>query len=562
MKKLILPNLLVVITAMLVLTSCQEDLPETPSLKALASRYTNLTLEDKFDLPNPAVSELYAVKLFTLKEDADGLTEKELLTVGDPASDEDLVYALLFVEAYNRNEILWSWQEPPADDSDLDSRSPNGGWKWTGGEPLASMYCSGFKKWPAYKVRNRFQDPCGDVIPSGPVYQCCYNLCDANLPIGCDVAVNKLTINELQMLGSHNSYRKRTDPYILGFMYQNVSTLPDYFNPDYWDYEHLPLNEQFDDFGIRSIEFDVFDDPDGGLFFYRYGKAVVTGDPDAGYSNIPALGAPGLKMMHYPDLDYNTNDYYTFKQGLMAVKNWSDAHPTHLPMVIIIEPKEDNPQLELNGIAQLFGIPNLFTSTIPFNASNLGTIEDEIWEIFSPEQVITPDEVRGNHVTLNQAVTNKKWPQLGDARGKVMFVMLPSNNEREAYLSIYPELQGATMFVFSDPGNPEAAFVRFDDPITNFNTIQNLVNSGYMVRTRADAETLEARYPGSTIRREAAFASGAHIISTDYYRPDPRSIMGPSSGWSDYSVFFPGHDLARLNPVNGSQSATNQTIRE
>ena len=37
-----------------------------------------------------------------------------------------------------------------------------------------------------------------------------------------------------------------------------------------------------------------------------------------------------------------------------------------------------------------------------------------------------------------------------------------------------------------------------------------------MVRTRADADTVEAR-EGLTQRRDRAFASGAQAISTDYY---------------------------------------------
>jgi hypothetical protein len=132
---------------------------------------------------------------------------------------------------------------------------------------------------------------------------------------------------------------------------------------------------------------------------------------------------------------------------------------------------------------------------------------------------------------------------------------------KEAYLNLYPGLQGATMFLFSEPGNPETAFVRYDDPVPNMDIIESLVNDGYMVRTRADAETVEAR-SGNTNRRDMAFASGAQIISTDYYRPGPRYLMGPGSGWTDYSVFFPGGELARLNPVNGSPGANNHVIRE
>jgi hypothetical protein len=562
MKNPIVPFMLVIVMFLVALSSCQKDVQEPVSQHAFAAKYTKLTLEDRFDLPNPNASEQYALQLFDLKEDGDGLTERELLSVGNPAENEDLVYALLFVEAYDRHEILWSWLEPQVEEGDLDERSSYGAWKWTGDDPIASMYCSGFKKWPAYKVKDRFTDPCGDVILAGPVYQCCYKLCDDNLPVGCDVVVNNLRINELQVIGSHNSYRKRTDPYVMGFLEQNASMLPPYFNPDNWDYEHLLLDAQFTDYSIRSIEFDVFDDPAGGLFFFRYGKAVVAGDPAAGISNIPELMEPGLKMLHYPDLDYNTNDYYTFRQGLTAVKDWSDAHPTHLPIVIIVEPKEDNPYVELDPIAQLFGIPNMFTNTIPFTVSNLTTIENEIWSVFGDDQVLTPDEVRGNASSLNKAVTQKRWPKLEDARGKIMFVMLPSNNEKEAYLSIYPELQGATLFLFSDPGNPETAFVRLDDPVSNFAQIQNLVNQGYMVRTRADAETVEARYPGDITRRDKAFTSGAQIVSTDYYRPDPRAIQGPASGWSDYSVFFPNGELFRVNPVNGSNNAMGYIIRE
>lgn len=562
MKNLIRPILLSLAVAAMALFACQDDFDEPLSPLAKASNYTNLTLNDNFDLPNPTASEQYAVQLFDLKENDGELTMKELLSVGDPAKDEDLAYALLFVEAYDRDEILWSWDEADVEAGDLEDRSAYGGWKWTGGDPIASMYCSGFKKWPAYKVKNRFTDPCGDVIIAGPVYQCCFTLCDDEMPVGCDVNVNKLPINKLQIIGSHNSYRTLTDPYIMGFLYQNAQILPPNFNPDDWDYTHEKLDVQFDEFGIRCMEFDVFNDPDGSLFFFRYGKAVVTGDPDAGYSNIPELLSPGLKMLHYPDLDYNTNDYWTFKQGLMAVKNWSDAHPTHLPIIIMVEPKEDNPHVELDGIAQMFGIPNLFANTIPFTAANLATIEDEIGDIFDDDHIITPDEIRGNHSTLNQAILNKKWPRLEDARGKVMFVMLTSGNERDAYLGMYPGLQDATMFVFSDPGNPETAFVRIGDPTSNLAQIQNLVNEGYMVRTRADANTVEARYPGMTERRDNAFASGAHIISTDYYQPDPRHISGPSSGWSDYSVFFPSGELFRVNPVNGPQNPENYIIRE
>ncbi len=74
------------------------------------------------------------------------------------------------------------------------------------------------------------------------------------------------------------------------------------------------------------------------------------------------------------------------------------------------------------------------------------------------------------------------------------------------------------------------------------------MSEGYFVRTRADTDTTEAR-SGDTTRRDAALASGAQIVSTDYYRPDPRG--GKEKGWSEYCVQIPGGGAIRINPING-----------
>lgn len=79
-----------------------------------------------------------------------------------------------------------------------------------------------------------------------------------------------------------------------------------------------------------------------------------------------------------------------------------------------------------------------------------------------------------------------------------------------------------------------------------------LVEAGYMVRTRADANTIEAR-TGETRRREAAFASGAHVVSTDYYRPD--STMG-----TGYQVSLPGGEPGRCNPLTAPDWCDRRTL--
>ena len=72
--------------------------------------------------------------------------------------------------------------------------------------------------------------------------------------------------------------------------------------------------------------------------------------------------------------------------------------------------------------------------------------------------------------------------------------------------------------------------------------IAELVRMGYLVRTRTDADTKEAR-ANNTTRRDAMIASGAQVLSTDYPQVEP----APWSG--HFSVALPGKaKVARCNP--------------
>ncbi len=352
----------------------------------------------------------------------------------------------------------------------------------------------------------------------------------------CEEQINSLKINQLQILGSHNSYRKRTYEPIFQMLQTPPVDLPDGFSPEDWDYDHVPITKQFEDFGIRSIELDIFYDPEGGLFSNRMGNAFVGESPASGE---PALDVPGLKMLHYPDFDYLSH-HLTFKDALQTVKDWSDSKPNHLPLIILVEPKEDNPNAMLPGMG--------LTETIPFDKTALESIDQEIKDIFgeSLERVITPNDVLGSYSTLNEAILSDNWPTLGESRGKVLFVMLATGDEGNDYLEGHPSLMGRTMFVFAEEGADHAAFIKIDNPRETVGRIQDLVQKGYMVRTRADADTKEAR-SGDSSRRTAAFESGAQIISTDYYQPDSRSET--SALWTDYFVELPGGKLALPNSI-------------
>ena len=83
-------------------------------------------------------------------------------------------------------------------------------------------------------------------------------------------------------------------------------------------------------------------------------------------------------------------------------------------------------------------------------------------------------------------------------------------------------------------------YFTINNPIRDQQRILDAVKSGFIVRTRADANTIEAR-GNSTARRDAAFSSGAQYISTDYYIP--------RLDFSDYVVELPANSAARCNPV-------------
>lgn len=330
-------------------------------------------------------------------------------------------------------------------------------------------------------------------------------------------------MNQVQYLGSHNSYhiRARDELFdlLLAFIPDVAPTL---------DYSHIPLQEQFETQGIRQIELDIFDDPEGGLYANRPALTLVGDDPA---SDAPEMYEPGLKVLHVQDIDFETT-CYTFVSCLTEIKTWSDANPGHLPIMVLVEAKDD-------------AIPdpvNLgFVTPLPFGEEALNRIDDEIRSVFAPEQLLVPDDVRGNFATLEAAILTDGWPRLSQARGKIMFALDNGGEKRDTYIVGHPALEGRVLFTDSPAGSPEAAFMKRNDPLSNPGEIEALVEQGYIVRTRADADTVQAR-TGDTTQRDAAINSGAHFISTDYPVPDPR--------FTDYHVSLPGDGIARCNPVN------------
>ncbi len=287
-------------------------------------------------------------------------------------------------------------------------------------------------------------------------------------------------LNQIQVVGSHNSYHVSNFDQI-GGLSPLAATL---------DYTHDPLPEQLEE-GLRSLELDVFLQDDGEYH-----------------------------VLHFPDFDArSTCDLFT--ECLTQIRDWSQANPEHAPIGVLVEVKSPAQELGAAGMDQL---------------------DADIRSVFADDQLITPDDVRGDAATLAEAVP-EGWPSLGESRGRTMFAMDNGDEVRDLYTDGHPALEGRILFTSSEEGRPDAAFIKLNDPTDSLADIQRLVEAGYVVRTRADADLLDAQN-GDVEDRENAFVSGAQWISTDYpATEDP----APNSG---YTVAFPDGSFARCNPVN------------
>jgi hypothetical protein len=334
-------------------------------------------------------------------------------------------------------------------------------------------------------------------------------------------APDPVRLDQVQVLGTHNSYHVAPEPALLDAIRAVDPALADTLQ-----YGHPPLDEQLDA-GIRQLELDVFADPDGGHYADPAGPAAVglPGPPRA------PLEEPGFKVFHVQDVD-QTSTCPTLVRCLQIVRDWSAGHPGHVPIVVLVEVKDE--PIPDPGLG--FAVP------LPVGPAELDALDAEIRSVFPEDRLVTPDLVRGDAATLEDAVLDAGWPAVDDVRGRVLFALDNEDGHRDDYVAGHPSLAGRVLFTSSPPGSPEAAFVKRNDPVADGAEIRRLVAQGYLVRTRADADTVQAR-TGDTAQRDAAFASGAQLVSTDYPEDDPALP-------ADYAAVLPGGGTIRCNPVS------------
>ncbi|MAM81336.1 MAG: hypothetical protein CMP89_11330 [Gammaproteobacteria bacterium] len=300
------------------------------------------------------------------------------------------------------------------------------------------------------------------------------SLITANLTMAGD-----MRINELQFIGSHNSYKKA--------MLAEHMTVLKVRNPEiaaFLDYHHIAISEQLD-IGIRKLELDVFYEP----------------------------GVDDFTVGHIQVIDMQSN-CVTLRECLRQLNGWSLRNPDHIPIWISFNAKDNL----LEGLPA----PNRFDSIA----------------LASLDQILL-DELNGKLILPRMVLIDGGlvWPKLEAARGTFLVVLDEGGIKRDLYLE-NGDLR--VMFTTVDPPHPAAAIQIINDPVADFDLIQSRVLSGFMVRTRADANTIEARQDDTT-RRDKALASGAQVISTDYYQ--------------DSNPFKTGYSVTPMitcNPILGS----------
>jgi Phosphoinositide phospholipase C, Ca2+-dependent len=341
-------------------------------------------------------------------------------------------------------------------------------------------------------------------------------------PPSSSLKTEPLRLNDIQVIGSHNSFRQMPPLALLDALEARRAGLKAAFT-----YDHSTLQRQLD-LGVRQIELDVVADPDGGRYAKPYGEVLAGNQMRLNANEQIVMAQPGFKVLHLADLDYYSH-CLTLKLCLQAMKDWSLANPRHLPITITIDAKE-----RPHGLADV-------TDPLILSPDLLNALDQEVRDILG-NKLITPDEVRGQYEDLRTAVLANQWPSLEQSRGRFLVVLDIQPQIANRYRQGHPLLTGRAMFAQYPETDPEAAFFIVQDPLVDEARIAALVHQGFMVRTRSDANTIEAR-KNDTAKMLAAMRSGAQSISTDYYpgAPDPLS--------TGFAVSFEGRAMVRCNVI-------------
>eukprot|EP00121_Abeoforma_whisleri_P015988 Awhi_evm1s14696 len=329
---------------------------------------------------------------------------------------------------------------------------------------------------------------------------------------------SNLRMNQIMMIGTHNSYHVRPDRQLNSFYelfeeYLGTNSAPAF------DYSHVNISTQLREQGVRCLELDIGYDPNGDLYGTHATYQVLLrnqSDPN------PKYFEPGYKAFHVQDVDFSTN-CVLFTDCLQEIKSFLDEFTQSVPIHVLLEMRTP----EVNTIED----PLFLGFAVPITP-DLAVLQQEILSVFDRGDILTPADVMnygGRKTPLQTKITEDGWPLVNDVRGKVVFWMTS-----DVGYTLAGDATGL-LFPVVNAGEDEAAVLVIGNPEA---VSQSLLNQNYIIRTRSDVETAEAR-SGDATRRDNAVASGAQIVSTDYPFPLLANNFVPAEITSGFVVNIP-----------------------
>jgi hypothetical protein len=269
-----------------------------------------------------------------------------------------------------------------------------------------------------------------------------------------------LRLNEVQLIASHNSYKKNITR--LGQLFVGLGE--NFDEARALRYAHPNLTTQLNA-GVRSFELDMV---------YRYNR---------------------FELIHVPLVDQSSNAPIldrAFDEMLL----WSEANPNHFPIIILIEPKEEFMFLDP------FIKPYDETILLEFNTLLMDSFGDKL---------LTPNDLLIDARPLKTVLNEDGWPLVENLLGKFIIVMHPGGIN-DQYLSLDESLNTLNAFPgnYSDEGD-HTSFIVSNNPYET-DKINGFIDQNLIVRTRLDSNLM--------INDDALSAvtlSGAQIITTDFF---------------------------------------------
>ena len=282
---------------------------------------------------------------------------------------------------------------------------------------------------------------------------------------------SSIKLNEVSFIATHNSYQTTCSPAFTRFQKVLDGISFGSYNSKVSAFCSDTLTEQFN-LGIRSVELDI--------------ETTVTD------------GEISFVCVHNPSMSTNST-CRNFPLALEEIKMWMDNNPGHMPITVIIEPKN------------FF----LIEKNMKFFTLEYANAFDTLLRDTFGEKLITPQDMMRDYSSLKEMRENDDWMTLEQARGHIIFMMHPCNVS-QSYIEQDETMKTQAMFPLVEPteiNEGYAAFAIINDPLLATQASEEVIKEKkLMVRTRSDSSFGIFEQETSTL----ALSSGCQIVSTDY----------------------------------------------